>query len=405
MPEPDLLIDITRTVSRAAHQSYSGVDRVERAYIDYALQRPGRAFFLTRVLAGYAIFDQGGMASFLEQVKNGQVLGRVDLTGRFSRQSKDLKRVETAVRGMTPHAKGSRGLKTLLKDRLKQGFIYLNVGHTNLRQTTLETIRSAGAAKIATLIHDIIPLRYPEFSRPGTPENFAKRLRVAVQNSDLLIYNSRDTQKQTENWLSENGFGVNGIAAPLGVNSPATAIATEYRKHPSFVVLGTIEPRKNHLLLLNIWRQFHETLPEQEIPHLHIVGRRGWENENVLDMLERANFIGKTVFEHGYLDDAEMFELVAKSRALLFPTFAEGYGLPLAEALLLNKRVICSDLPVFKEISEHPIYLNPLDGPGWKDQILSMAREGMKQTSDAKTKFNAPSWDRHFEIVEASLLN
>ncbi|MFD2497976.1 hypothetical protein ACFSTI_02685 [Rhizorhabdus histidinilytica] len=68
-------------------------------------------------------------------------------------------------------------------------------------------------------------------------------------------------------------------------------------------MLSTIEPRKNHLLLLHVWRRMAETLGPERTPHLAIVGRRGWENENVLDMLERCEAIRGHVHELAGLSD------------------------------------------------------------------------------------------------------
>jgi hypothetical protein len=80
------------------------------------------------------------------------------------------------------------------------------------------------------------------------------------------------------------------------VDAPPVAL------RPYFVALGTIEPRKNHLLLLNLWRQFAPA-SGPAAPRLVVVGRRGWENENVLDMLERCSAIDGLVRETGPLPD------------------------------------------------------------------------------------------------------
>ena len=81
-----------------------------------------------------------------------------------------------------------------------------------------------------------------------------------------------------------------------------------------------------------------------------LVGRRGWENENVLDLLERCTLLRGLVQEAASLPDREVASLLAGSRALLFPSFAEGYGLPLAEALAAGAPAICSDLPALREV-------------------------------------------------------
>jgi len=247
------------------------------------------------------------------------------------------------------------------------------------------------------MIHDVIPLDYPEFSRPEAPARFEALLRAAAGAADLLIFNSADTRRRTLRWLDEWLIPAEHVTALLGVDPLPDPPARAPSDPPTFVVLGTIEPRKNHLLLLNIWRQFAEELPPAENPQLHIVGRRGWENENIVDVLDRAPFMGRHVFEHGFLPDGELRALLAGARALLFPSFAEGFGYPLAEACQMGLPAICADLPVYREfIDKGPVYLDPLDGPGWKNAIASLTRGA---EGDIHPRRSLPSWNEHFETV------
>ena len=87
-------------------------------------------------------------------------------------------------------------------------------------------------------------------------------------------------------------------------------------------------------------------------PHLVVVGTRGWENENVVDMLERTRGLRPFVHERNRVSDREMAQLFAGARALLMPSFAEGFGLPVVEALAHALPVLCSDIPVFREVGQ-----------------------------------------------------
>ncbi len=84
-------------------------------------------------------------------------------------------------------------------------------------------------------------------------------------------------------------------------------------------------------------------------PRLVLVGQRGWENEMVLDVLERSELLRDHIAEHNALPDKQVRSLIAGARAVLLPSFAEGYGLPIAEALALGTPVLCSDLPALRE--------------------------------------------------------
>ena len=90
--------------------------------------------------------------------------------------------------------------------------------------------------------------------------------------------------------------------------------------------------------------------------------------------------------------------------AVLMPSFAEGYGIPVVEALSLGTPVICSDIPVFREISQDKALLrSPIDGRGWLEAIESMTGAGsvLREKYAAKARdFRAPTWDSYFRNVQ-----
>jgi len=195
--------------------------------------------------------------------------------------------------------------------------------------------------------------------------------------------------------------------AHLGVGLPATGADRHCDgvKRPYFIVLATIEPRKNHLLLLHLWRRMaaDTAMP----PRLIIAGRRGWENEMVVDMLERCEAIADAVVERPLVPDAELGRLLRGARALLLPSFAEGYGLPVAEALAAGTPVICSDLPALREIGgDVPEYFDPMDGLAWHATILDYAEPAsLRRAAQCQRllHWSPPDWDCHFKQVSAVL--
>jgi len=186
--------------------------------------------------------------------------------------------------------------------------------------------------------------------------------------------------------------------------SPATLHDTQNR--PYFVVLGTIEPRKNHLLLLNLWTRLASMMPAP--PRLLVIGHRGWENEQVIDMLERSRRLRGLVEEHSGLSDAQVGALLCGARALLLPSFAEGFGLPLAEALASGIPAICSDIPVFRELGrDAPEYLDPLDLQNWSKAVVDYSHPDSPRRAaqmERLTCWQAPSWSDHFSTVEQLLI-
>jgi glycosyltransferase involved in cell wall biosynthesis len=142
-----------------------------------------------------------------------------------------------------------------------------------------------------------------------------------------------------------------------------------------------------------------------DAPRLLIIGQRGWECEQAVDLLERCEALRDAVVEVGRCSDAELHDYLRGARALLFPTLVEGYGLPLVEALSAGTPVIASDIAVFHEIGQEvPDFIDPLDGPAWLRAIIAYA-EVDSPARDAQMKrlsaYRAPTWDDHFAKVRA----
>ena len=282
---------------------------------------------------------------------------------------------------------------------------FLLVSHRALeRPARIAALRRQGC-HFVPVIHDLIPLHHPEFARAGHAEKHRRRIVTTAALADAIIVNSAATAAELHPWLAVRPSPPPVCVAPLGVTPPMVD-APPVALRPYFVALGTIEPRKNHLLLLNLWRQMAST-HGAAAPRLVVVGRRGWENENVLDMLERCSALDGLVREAGPLPDREVSSLLRGARALVFPSFAEGFGLPLAEALALGVPALVSDIPALREVGGAvPDYLDPLDGAAWRSLVLEYARSdsvGRRAQISRMAAWKAPTWERHFLEVNRLL--
>ena len=179
-------------------------------------------------------------------------------------------------------------------------------------------------------------------------------------------------------------------------------------RHPYFVMCGTIEPRKNHSLLLHIWRDVVARLG-QMAPKLVVIGVRGWENEHVIDLLERCPGLRGHVIEASGLPTPSVKRLLLGARALLMPSFAEGYGLPVIEALAAGVPVIASDIPVFHEIGgDRLLTIHPTDGPKWRDAICAFSATDCPQRRELLARnanYRAPEWPSFFAAIEDFIFN
>ncbi|MGE3712201.1 MAG: glycosyltransferase family 4 protein, partial [Hyphomicrobiaceae bacterium] len=253
---------------------------------------------------------------------------------------------------------------------IPKGAVYLNVSQFPARLPGIwRWLERRPDIRSAFLIHDLLPISHPEFFPPTERDQHSRFLRIAARLGRVLIVTSDATREQLAAHLSAEGLGKPRIEiAPLSVDpSFATEPRVELalRNQPYFVVCGTIEPRKNLLLLLNVWRELSHELGAGT-PKLVIVGTRGWHNENVVDMLERCPAIAPHIIEVSGLSTPALKRLLDNCRAVLMPTFAEGFGLPVAEALTAGVPVICSEMPILATIHGGSVTrLDPLDGLGW----------------------------------------
>jgi glycosyltransferase involved in cell wall biosynthesis len=233
------------------------------------------------------------------------------------------------------------------------------------------------------------------------------RVALCRQLSAGIVANSRHTLEVLSAFAGKQNWQLPpAVVAPLAPGLPVLPAGPRPFPQPYFLVLGTIEPRKNHWMLLQLWRRLHGSMGNGA-PRLVVIGQRGWECENVVDLLERCEQLQGIVIERSACSDVELNTWLHHAQALLFPSFAEGYGLPLAEALAHHVPVICSELPVFREIAgEIPEYVDPLDGARWETLVREYAIPESPMRADQILRianYRATTWPQHFALVDAFL--
>jgi len=386
--EVEIILDLSRLLSRCLHSTPSGVDRVEMAYA-----RQLERLLLDR-LAFAAVHPSGAY-------------------GRLPRQSVRRFLDETEAR-WTSHTLLPRWKRYLLATRTlirllprrvprrtaRRYYVQASPNHLD-RDAVVEAKLRREQAEFICLVHDLIPIEFPEYARPGGAAKHAVRMATLAKHARALLANSVATAESMRRFLADQLHKPPVFPVLLGTDdlTPAARSAAP----PYFLILGTIEPRKNHILLLNIWRRMIELHGADGTPNLIVAGRRGWENEHVIDMLERTTSIKGHVRELGNSSDDELASLICNARALLLPSFAEGFGMPVAEALAAGTPVICSDLPALREVGgEIPDYIDPLDGMAWMAAIRDYARTDSKAREAQLARLPSvelPTWDSHVRGV------
>jgi glycosyltransferase involved in cell wall biosynthesis len=395
-----IALDLSRLLSRAGRETATGIDRVELAYAEHALNGGARSCFAAiSPLGSIGLLPRDRIASFVAETAAAW-RGEADRVSSMLRLSRCL-RAGTLWRGTGAlAAQMRRGGKTPA---------YLLVSHHHLeQQNAIARVKARSGGKFLCLIHDLIPINFPEYAKPGQNTAHLRRIESAVALSDAVIVNSAITRDTLLPHLDRTGRKTPVLVAPFGTDLPQLPELSEPDppppERPYFVYVSTIEARKNHLLMLNLWRDMTSELGP-ETPMLVLVGARGWESENVFDMLDRCPAVQDTVIEHTSLPDTEMVRLLRGARAVLLPSFAEGFGFPLLEGMALGTPALCSDLPALRDTGgEVPEYLHPLDGMGWRQAILDYAApQSPRRTAQLERLkgWRPVSWDDHFAQVDA----
>ncbi|WP_434722318.1 glycosyltransferase family 4 protein [Mesorhizobium sp. RIZ17] len=284
--------------------------------------------------------------------------------------------------------------------------------HTDIEVISREA-RPAGA-KLIVLLNDIIPIQFPEWYRPHDVKRFTDYVNLAVGLADRFILTSRRVTSDVEDYAAKLGVHLPELRhVPLGCDSARKSKADgglpdgiETDRYILFV--STIEPRKNHSLLMDVWRRLvlDGTVARSGMK-LVFVGRSGWMVDGVLAKLHSHPDYGKSLVHLDNVDDATLSRLYRNSAFCVYPSLYEGYGLPPVEALAYEKALIASTGGAIAEVvGSSGLCLDPLDIEGWENAMREwIISPAARAPYEAKAReFVARSWEQAGrETLEATL--
>lgn len=392
-----ICLDLSRLVRRVGRGPATGIDRVDQAYFTHFLDSDAELYGLIRTRIGFLVLDRAGLSTVCDDLLSAQDHSETGAENVARHRRLIMRRLRRRAIARTPRW----GIARMIRRYLPDGVRYLNVAHANLEPRIIDAVRSLPGGRAIAMIHDTIPLDLPDTINPKSGVRFRRFLANAM-TCDSLLANSEQTRADILRHASGTVPDIHVL--PLGLTPRLQAARKEDAdKHPAtFVMLGTIEPRKNHALMLDVWQHFHDTRPPEAVPRLILIGGRGWQNAAVFHRLDTAPFMGTSVVEAGRVDDAALTQILSGATGLLFPSFAEGYGLPPMEAAAIGLPVICTDLaPVRAVLGDYPVYADADDMYQWITAIDDMAAAG--RSSVWKQPPQLPTWDAHFDQLRALL--
>jgi glycosyltransferase involved in cell wall biosynthesis len=260
------------------------------------------------------------------------------------------------------------------------------------------------------LVHDILPVLRPEFFPPQADALHGRWLDGIADQADRLICVSAAVAEETATWLRgrarnrrtvtelrvlHHGADIAASAPSAGMPDSAAAVLHLLSAAPSFLMVGTIEPRKGHLQTL---AAFEQLWSEGRQVNLVIVGKEGWIGLEpaqrrtipaIVDRLQNHPELGKRLFWLQGISDEYLEHIYATSACLLAPSEGEGFGLPLIESARHTLPIIARDLPVFREVAhDHALYFSGLAASDLRDAIVAwmeLRAQGAAPSSAAMT--------------------
>ena len=400
-----VLFDAGRLLQRSGRTTPTGVDRVCLAYAEWLMGHPDVRFVPVRSRGDHlTALDRkwfGDLAASLRERWTGNGIEEAEraLTDLLSRPRGSRSLSGPVSREREPRRQAmARLLMSRALPEVSQGTLYVNVGHSGLTSPRLLSKLAGDGARSVLMVHDLIPITHPEYCRPGEGARHRTRMRLALKQGSVLVVNSETTARVLKTFAEREGLATpTVVVAHLGLEPPFVDPGWRPADRPYFVHVGTVEARKNLTFLLTLWRRLEE-LGGSETPALVLIGRNGWENESVMDHLERSPPLQGLVHQASELPDAALSRLMRASRGVLAPSAVEGFDLPAVEAMAMGVPLIASDIEAHRELVPKAKLIDPLDGPRWL-KAIGLAARGDTQAPT----FKPPTWSAHFRTVAEAL--
>ena len=237
----------------------------------------------------------------------------------------------------------------------------------------IEAAKAQGAL-IHTIVYDLICMTHPQFFGPGASECFEKYLIKVLQTSDLVTGISQTVRNQIRErsigWQADGRLDATQIAPAIEsielgaeilkrrghVSEKISDLFSDEENQP-YLMVSTFEPRKNHRVVLEAAEIL---LDRNQSIRLVFAGRVGWMCDETLELIARLHSKGIDIKVFHDLSDDDIDFCYENAKAVIYPSFVEGFGLPIVEALWHGRTTFASDTPIHREVGQEDcIYFDP----------------------------------------------
>jgi len=254
-------------------------------------------------------------------------------------------------------------------------------------------------AVFISVVYDLIPVTHPQFCNHALSQAFEGWYEQAKDVVDGYIAISQTVQQSLQDYLAEKGTNIPAerlgyfyLGAEFSEQQENARLELEktLSKDDSYLIVSTIEPRKNHQYLLEV---FSQLWLEGSQVKLHIVGWVGWKVADLIQQVKEHPQFNKKLFLWNDLDDSELVYCYKNSKALVFPSYVEGFGLPIIEAQHYQLPVLASDTPIHREVGgDSVIYFDLADSVDLVTKISDVEQGRLSLNKQAHFELTQFTW-------------
>jgi len=274
--------------------------------------------------------------------------------------------------------------------------------HTDIH--AIKDLQERYGFRFVVLCYDIIPLQFPHFYKESDVTTFHHFYNVAFPMADLVVFTAHATKRDAlayckEHHLETNDACVIAPGADIAARTPVSTITLppDLEREKYAILVSTIEPRKGHQLIYNVWlKLLAEGVPQKTGFKIVFVGRPGWKIDKLIDQLKNDARLGNSLQLLTSVNDDQLAALYDGAAFCLYPSAYEGYGLPVIEAFFRKKALLASTGGAIPEVVAG---LSPCLDPHDEAQWHSMLRQwivdpGARAPYEAaiRTQFRPTSW-------------
>ena len=258
---------------------------------------------------------------------------------------------------------------------------------------------------LGVLIHDIIPITHPEFCERSLTDEFRSYFFSVISIADFVLTVSDHSGRAVQSFITQHDLPETPIRTLRSAHKTwegseerlaVSAEVEDLSKEEYVLYVSTIEIRKNHTYLFRIWKRLIEQRGPENVPSLVFVGRPGWRVKDLMDQLASTrNLNGKIKILHD-LPDNELVTLYRSAMFTVFPSFEEGWGLPVGESLIFGRPCLASNVSSVPEVGgEFVDYIDPFNVNDGYEKISRFVDDKAHRESRAaaiKANFVPRAW-------------